>query len=489
MRGVACAAALAGCARMGPPPGGPPDFRAPMLVATDPESLAVRPDFSGWASFTFDEVISEGGTPNFGTGRGALEQLAIVSPDTGVPHVRWRRNRLEVQPRMGWRPNTVYRIEFAPGLTDLSRNARDEPTTLTFTTGAPQPTRYLTGRAVNWLERRFVRNALIIATYPADSTVYRTVTDSVGRFRFGPLPNGEVLVSASIESGQPDRRLSPTREAWDTVRVGAMGESVGEIWAFARDTLPPRLAQGGATRVDSFTIAIALNQPLDPTLRLDSTNVTLRRLPDSTQVAVISALPQAIHDSIYQPIDSARRAQAAQRAQSQRTDSLKKVRADSMGISIPQLDSLLADSLAKNPAPAAAVRREQAPAARTVTDSTPKDEPLEKRAPISARLYLRVNGIIGLGERYLIEIRGVRALGGAIADTIRAQLVTPEPPKPAATAGTADSASRVTRSDTAQGDSTSTRSGPVADAAQLPPPRNRHLPFTLVADILPSRRP
>lgn len=484
-RRLLLAAVLAGCARMGPPPGGPPDFRAPELLATTPESLAVVPDFDGWVSFDFNEVISEGGTPNFGTGRGALEQLVIVSPDSGVPRVRWHRSRIEVQPRQGWRPNTVYRIEFAPGLSDLSRNTLDNPLVLTFTTGAPRPTRYLTGRAVDWVGRRFVPRALIVATYTDDSTVYRTMADSTGRFTFGPLPDGDVLVSASIEEGQPDRQLSRSREAWDTVRVAAAADSVGEIWAFVRDTLPPRVGQGGATRVDSFTVGITFTQPLDPDLRLGPEDVSIYLVPDSTRVSVLTALPAAIHNSIYQPIDSARRAQSAMRQDAARQDSLKRVRADSLGIPVATLDSIIADSLARAPTPAP--ERQPRVIAPVAPDTTTRDEPLQDRPPLSPKLLIRVTGVLELGKRYLIEIRGLRTMGGAVADTIRTQLVTPEPPKPAPPDSTVapDSTARpdsTTPADTAAktvGTADSTGTSP-----PLPPP-NRPGPGTRAA--LPAR--
>ena len=69
-----------------------------------PDSLPYRPDslaslwpFKGVAEFQFDEVISEGGSPNRGQGTGGLEKLVILSPTTAVPEVRWKRNRITVR--------------------------------------------------------------------------------------------------------------------------------------------------------------------------------------------------------------------------------------------------------------------------------------------------------------------------------------------------------------------------------------------------------
>ena len=82
---------------MAPPPGGPPDRTPPRLIATLPESVTVLEGFDGWVEFTFDEVISEGGQPNFGLGTGDLERLVLLSPGTEVPRVDWRRNTVKVR--------------------------------------------------------------------------------------------------------------------------------------------------------------------------------------------------------------------------------------------------------------------------------------------------------------------------------------------------------------------------------------------------------
>ena len=121
-----CPAALLACARIEPPPGGPPDPAPPRLIATRPDSFARLPEFNGSAEFVFDEVVSEGGSPNRGEGTGGLEKLVILSPSNRVPEVSWRRNRITVRPSEGWRPNRVYRVELLPGVTDLRSNRSEE---------------------------------------------------------------------------------------------------------------------------------------------------------------------------------------------------------------------------------------------------------------------------------------------------------------------------------------------------------------------------
>ena len=82
------------CARIEPPPGGPPDAVPPQLVQTVPDSFQVFQEFDSDVEFVFDEVISEGGSPSQGSGTGDLERLvegvvSRVSSGT-APHLSSR---------------------------------------------------------------------------------------------------------------------------------------------------------------------------------------------------------------------------------------------------------------------------------------------------------------------------------------------------------------------------------------------------------------
>jgi len=210
-------AAIAACARIAPPPGGPPDAVAPNLVATRPESMAVIPDFRGNVEFIFDETVSEGSQPNLGRGSGDLEKMVIISPSTGVPKVGWERSRITVRPKDGWRPNTVYRVELLPGVTDLRRNRDRSGQVITFTTGAPLPTDSVTGMVVDWTSRQPAKLAAIELLLLPDSLPYRTQTDSSGRFRLAPLPHGSYLARGYFDQNR--NATLDAREAWDSVAV------------------------------------------------------------------------------------------------------------------------------------------------------------------------------------------------------------------------------------------------------------------------------
>jgi len=209
--------ALTACARIEPPPGGPPDRAPPRIIATKPDSFAVLRAFKGNAEFEFDEVISEGGAPNRGEGTGGLEKLIVLSPTTEFPNVSWKRDRITVKPKGGWRPNRVYRVQLLPGVTDLRNNRSNEGVVLTFTTGAPRPQNTLKGTVVDWSTGRPAANALIVATLLPDSLVYRGVADSSGHFSFGPLPAGDYLVSGVLDQNQNLRQDG--REAYGRGRL------------------------------------------------------------------------------------------------------------------------------------------------------------------------------------------------------------------------------------------------------------------------------
>ncbi|MBA3344831.1 MAG: Ig-like domain-containing protein, partial [Gemmatimonadales bacterium] len=287
---------LLSCARMEPPPGGPPDTAPPRLIATLPDSLALVPGFDDDAEFRFDEVISEGGSPSQGTGTGDLERLVILSPSAAVPEVSWRRSRITVRPDEGWRPDRVYRVELLPGVTDLRRNRSTEGAVITFTTGAPAPQARLEGVVVDWGANRPAPAALVVATLLPDSLAYRGLADSSGRFSLGPLPAGEYVVSGVLDENRNFR--GDSREAYDTARVRSGTTAVGELWAFVHDTAPPRIRT--VTVTDSVSATVELTQNLHPSQRLGASAATLRLLPDSTPVQVLSVLPKSVDDSLHQ---------------------------------------------------------------------------------------------------------------------------------------------------------------------------------------------
>ena len=385
------------CARMEPPPGGPPDAVPPQLVATVPDSMAQLPGYHGDVEFRFDEVISEGSTANTGTGTGDLEKLILLSPTTRVPDVNWRRSRITVRPAEGWKPDRVYRVELLPGVTDLRRNRSDEGKVVTFSTGGPPPSTTLQGIVVDWTSARPAAAALVVALLLPDSLPYRALADSSGHFTLGPLPAGDYVVSGVLD--QNSNHVADLREAFDSVRLARGRTNAGELWAFVHDTTPPRIRT--VTVQDSVSATIELSQPTDPRTHLAPSAAIVALLPDSSRVPVVSLLPKSLDDSLH--------AAAAAKADTLRPDSL---RADTL-----QADTTLA------PRRGVGVRGRAAE----------QNQPLTTRPPLADRLVVRVGRPWTPGAHYAITLRGLRNVTGVAADAT-GTLVVPERQAPDSTA-------------------------------------------------------
>lgn len=380
MRIVAAAVlvALIACAKIEPPPGGPPDQSPPFLVAVTPDTMASLPGFDGEVEFRFNEVISEGSSPNRGTGTGDLERLVLLSPTDRVPDVSWKRNRITVRPREGWRPNTVYRVELLPGVMDLRNNrATSLSRTLTFTTGGETPHDTLAVRVYDWTTGRPAARALVEAFLLPDSLRYRFSTDSAGRLLAAPLPAGQFVVYGVIDANS--NSLREEREAFDSATVATGADSV-ELWTFAHDTVPPRVRE--ALPRDSVTVAVQFSQPLHPSVRFTTESVSVWRLADSSAVEVVWLLRGAEADSM--------------------------LRAAQDSAAVPADSAVAAPQVKPGAQPGA-------PTARTPS-----------RPPLSDRVLLRLAAPMDSAGRYGFSIRGVRNVTGVSA-SVDGRFVAPEP--------------------------------------------------------------
>ncbi len=356
--------------------------------------MARLPGFKGQVEFRFDEVVSEGGTPSTGQGTGDLEKLIILSPSNRVPDVSWKRNRITVKPSEGWRPDRVYRVQLLPGVTDLRRNRSTQGTVLTFTTGAPVPSTTITGTVVDWTTSRPAPGALAEALLLPDSLPYRGVADSSGRFALGPLPTGEYLVRGVIDQ---NRNLKPDpREAFDSVRIRRGQTNAGELWAFEHDTTPARIKT--ITVADSISATVEFTQMLDPNQRLQPTAATLRILPDSSPVKLISILPKPVDDSL----------------------NAKPAARDTTKADTTKADTTRADTTGR--AEAAPRLPPGIPGRRPVAG---QPAALKTRPPLFDRLVIRVAEPWKPGGRYVLEVRGIRNVSG-VTGTATGALAVPE---------------------------------------------------------------
>ena len=260
---TAAAFVVAACASPGMPPGGPPDVAAPQIVAIVPDSgrVGVTPRE---VIFRFDEVVNE--RPQSVT---TLADLFLISPRDGAPRVSWNRDEIAVRPRGDWRPNTTYTVTMMGGLADIRGNVRNAGASTFFSTGPTVPRTRITGQVFDWVGGAPAIGALLEAYVPPDSALaYVAVSDSGGRFALLHLPPGRYLVRAIVDRNK--NRGIDAGEPWDSASVTLADSSAVELFAFARDTVAPRIRD--VNIVDSLSIRVSFDRPVDPTQQLTTAN-------------------------------------------------------------------------------------------------------------------------------------------------------------------------------------------------------------------------
>ncbi len=380
---LAALAAAGACANVGDPPGGPPDTAPPAIVRVTPDSGAVVAGWGGGddAVIQFDEVVDEMPT--------TLPQLVLLSPVAGDVQVRWSRTRIRVKPKEGWKPDRVYRLELLPGIQDLRRNKLDTGRVVLFSTGPEIGHASLTGAALQWMEQRDLPRALIEAVpLPLPDTAgYRTLADSAGRFALASLRPGRYVVFATADQNN-NRRRDP-REAYDSAFVTLDSTAAAVLFTFVHDSVGPKPRP--PTFIDSLTVRLEFTQALDPAQPLDTTRITVRRLPDSTAVALPAVLTQRQYDSVA----------AAERAAAK------------------------PDAGREAPPPDTTARRDTTKAVAR-QDTTELRRLLAQRPAPYDRVVLRFAAPLVPETRYVVLVHGVRNLNGAVADGL-AVLTTPKP--------------------------------------------------------------
>jgi hypothetical protein len=391
------------CASPGLPPGGPPDPDTPKIVRITPDTNAVNVQAKSALIF-FDEVISErpsnggpgaparpGSTPVGST----LASIVSLSPSDGRDEVLWRRTAIEISPRRGFRPNTAYRVTLLPGVADLRGNTVSVPTEWVFSTGPSLSKGEVVGAVFDYAAGKTAPNAQVEIFLPADS-VLRWVAraDSTGRFRVRDLTAGTYRVRAYIDANN-DRRPG-TREPYDTstVTIDTLGRA--DLYAFVRDTMPPRIEQ--IELVDSTALRLRFDRAVvgdwNPTGA-----VTLFD-PDSVEMPLGGSLmPSAVYDSV--------------------------ARLEALAAKKAAADSLPRDSTAPAPAPEAAPVAGRPPAAdSTAADTTAADTvvtipppPFERVRPIQ-QWTVRLAAPLAPGV-YKVRVIGAPGLNGKSGESMR----------------------------------------------------------------------
>jgi Bacterial Ig-like domain len=304
--GAAIAVLALACASAGTPPGGPEDHTPPQIVSISPDSGETNVKLKH-VEFKFDEVVSD--RP---VGAAQLDQIFLISPRNGQPDVSWHRTRIDVRPKNGFRANTTYRVTMLPGIVDLRSNVRKVTTSIVFSTGGGFPPLSILGRVFDWAAQRPANGAYIEATLRTDTTVvYLGASDSLGEFDVGPLPPGTYTVRALMD--QNNNRMLDRNEKWDTVTVAVRDVRPHfEMLAIERDTTPAALES--ITAVDSVSLRVTFDKPLDPRIPLQPALVRLQHA-DSSAIDVARVQWLSEWDRQKAARDSARKADSLKAAQ------------------------------------------------------------------------------------------------------------------------------------------------------------------------------
>jgi hypothetical protein len=432
---------LTACATIQEPPGGPPDFDPPIILSVTPDSGAVVDDFDDAVQVQFNEVIDE----RSGSG---LENLVLLSPRPEELDVSWKRSRVTIEPKDGWHENIVYQLTLLPGFADLRSNRIDSGRTIAFSTGGQFPETLISGTVLDWEQGSSAPRALIEAILLPDSLVFIAHADSLGEFQVRYLHPGSYLVVATIDGNNNLQR--DYREVFDSVTVGLDSAVSRVLWAFAHDTVGPRISE--ISELDSVTIKIDFGQKLLPLEPIDSV-ARVYALPDTTLLETVALWNQITYDSvrtIEAEQDSIRQAAVADSVAASIADSIVAAEADSIaalevdsaGVEVADTAEVgeagdttaggegeaggagVADSIVEG------LLQVVDSAGQAMEDSAAADTShiellLAERPQLSSSWYVRLAAAMVPGARYLITAVAEN-ISGAVAES-QGLLILPEP--------------------------------------------------------------
>ena len=138
--GIAAAGLLlalaAGCARKGPPTGGPPDLIPPRVVSTEPDSGQARVPLDAALSVTFSEGMEPRSTAD----------AVSLAPRVDVRQRRWSGRQLTLLLQEPLRANQTYTLFVAPSARDRHGNPMASGLATVFSTADSFPPGVLEGK-------------------------------------------------------------------------------------------------------------------------------------------------------------------------------------------------------------------------------------------------------------------------------------------------------------------------------------------------------
>ena len=250
-------ALLLGCAKVGPPTGGPVDKEPPRILSHYPESDALAVARDTQVEIVFSEPMNREQT-----------EAAIFTSPAGPLQLSWRGPRLRVAMLLA--EERTYVLTVGTGARDLRGNALTESFTLAFATGSQLDQGLVRG----WVyqDHQAVSGAHIwaydLGTFSGevglDEPSYQTQSGADGGYEFARLASGHYRVLAFRDK---NRNALPDADEWlalpaSSVEVGEEAVQAGDL-ALVRQQMPaPVLKRVQAVHAERLMLLFA--EAVDP---------------------------------------------------------------------------------------------------------------------------------------------------------------------------------------------------------------------------------
>jgi hypothetical protein len=222
---------LYGCARLGPPTGGPPDSAPPEVVSTFPEDGDVGVDLRAPIRVDFNEDMN----------RETVARAFTITPDVDLKNFRWSGNTILTEPREAFPDSTTFVVRIGESAQDYHNVAMGTAFVFAFSTGESVDRGTVTG-LVTFDGAPLNEATVWVCEGPVEPDSlgvlgrcgYEALSGDDGTFRVDNVrPRGSPYdVIAFVDTNGDGRYATGSEAGWVAVnaaRVAAFGDSVGGI--------------------------------------------------------------------------------------------------------------------------------------------------------------------------------------------------------------------------------------------------------------------
>ncbi len=278
------------CAEVVPPPGGPEDKTAPVLLSSTPANGDTLVPLGNTITLQFSERIVR---PR--TGR----PIYISPRPEDEPEVDWKSDEIVIHLADSFKTDQTYIVTVSPTVTDLRNNRLDTAITVAFTTGTSIASGVISGNVYSDPDKP--QPGVVAALYElpeSGETIdydsiypeYMTTTNNEGYFALRYLPTKSYRLIA-FEDKNRDDRFNPYTEPFAVpdrpINLGGE-ERLDRLMMFTTSMDTSKAAVIGAAYTSDHLVRVRLSRKLNPSYLADHlSDMQLR--PDSVPGPPISA--------------------------------------------------------------------------------------------------------------------------------------------------------------------------------------------------------